>query len=158
VGTAPDALDEDLRASLAELDQAELPPITVAEAAAAIHEVLAAEEAEGAASASTLNPLMGGAMRPTASITSIRAAQTSSGRRLSVTAASGAQQSRAGNPLFSSAARRTSLGFPPPGSVAQGVLPLGQTLATASVTRVEDFTPPAIAEERPSEMERPSEI
>ena len=153
-------LDEDLRKSLVELEEAELPPITLAEAAAAMQGALSGNDT----GVQVINPLMGGALPPgSASITAIRAAQSGPGRRLSVAAAT-----RVGNPLFNPQVRRASLNTrlglanPPPGSVATGTLAQGETLATGVVQSLSDVTPAAVAvesimEERPSEVGRPSE-
>lgn len=159
VGTDLANLDEDLRKSLVELEEAELPPITLAEAAAAMQGALSGSDT----GVQVINPLMGGALPPgSASITAIRAAQSGPGRRLSVAAAT-----RVGNPLFNPQVRRASLNTrlglanPPPGSVAVGTLAQGETLATGVVQSLSDVTPPSvesIMEERPSELGRPSEM
>jgi len=109
----PAASDPELRESLSELSNQHLPAITVGDALALIKETRATsdEETATAAAANTLNPLLGGTLRPVTTISTLRAQvhaapveQGGAKKRLSVTAAT-----RVSNPLFDSQVRRASL-------------------------------------------------
>lgn len=131
--------DEDLRESITRLGERPIALITLADATAAIQE--SRSNSEPLASASTLNPLMGGSLQSATSISSLRA-NMSQGKRMSVAAAT-----RVGNPLFNTQSRRASLqnrlGLPPPGSVATGTIPAGGTLDKNVVVNLADVTPTA---------------
>lgn len=109
----PAVSDPELRESLSELSSQHLPAITVGDALALIKETRATsdEETATAAAANTLNPLLGGTLRPVTTISTLRAQahaapveQGGAKKRLSVTAAT-----RVSNPLFDSQVRRASL-------------------------------------------------